>query len=60
MLELPGVGDYGALLRRSKEEAEEFNNLGQGRFLQIPLPVFIATGISLILWALLTIALSAL
>lgn len=31
----------------------EFNNLGQGRFLQIPLPVFIATGISLILWALL-------
>lgn len=32
---------------------EEFNNLGQGRFLQIPLPVFIATAISLILWALL-------
>jgi len=31
----------------------EFNNLGQGRFLQIPLPVFIAAGISLILWALL-------
>ncbi|MEV1129251.1 ABC transporter permease [Agromyces sp. NPDC049794] len=31
----------------------EFNNLGQGRFLQIPLPVFIATAISLILWALL-------
>ncbi|WP_448811243.1 ABC transporter permease [Agromyces bauzanensis] len=31
----------------------EFNYLGQGRFLQIPLPVFIAAGISLILWALL-------
>ena len=28
----------------------EFNNLGQGRFLEIPLPVFIAIGISVILW----------
>jgi ribose transport system permease protein len=27
-----------------------FNNLGQGRFLEIPLPVFIAIGISLVLW----------
>lgn len=28
----------------------EFNFLGQGRFLEIPLPVFIAIGISAILW----------
>ncbi|KAA9108340.1 ABC transporter permease [Microbacterium rhizomatis] len=28
----------------------EFNNLGQGRILQIPLPVFFAIGISVILW----------
>jgi ribose transport system permease protein len=28
----------------------EFNALGQGRFLEIPLPVFIAIGISVILW----------
>lgn len=28
----------------------EFNALGQGRFLEIPLPVFIAVGISVILW----------
>lgn len=31
----------------------EFNNLGQGRVLQIPLPVFIAIAITLILWAVL-------
>jgi ribose transport system permease protein len=31
----------------------EFNNLGQGRLLQIPLPVFIAIAISVILWAVL-------
>jgi ribose transport system permease protein len=28
----------------------EFNNLGQGRFLEIPLPVFIAIAISVVLW----------
>ena len=28
----------------------EFNFLGQGRFLEVPLPVFIAIGISVILW----------
>ncbi len=28
----------------------EFNNLGQGRILQIPLPVFFAIGVLLVLW----------
>lgn len=32
---------------------EEFNNLGQGKFLEIPLPVYIAVTITLILWAFL-------
>ena len=31
----------------------EFNELGQGRFLNIPLPVYIAVVISVIIWALL-------
>ena len=31
----------------------EFNNLGQGRILQIPLPVFIAIALTVILWAVL-------
>lgn len=30
---------------------EAFNNLGQGKFLNVPLPVYIAIAISLILWA---------
>lgn len=31
----------------------EFNNLGQGKLFEIPLPVFFAVGISLILWLVL-------
>jgi ribose transport system permease protein len=31
----------------------EFNELGQGRFLEIPMPVYIAVGISAILWVIL-------
>ncbi|CCH88333.1 Ribose transport system permease protein rbsC [Modestobacter italicus] len=30
-----------------------FNSLGQGRFLNIPVPVYIAIGLSVVLWALL-------
>lgn len=31
----------------------EFTNLGQGRFINVPLPVYIAIGIAVILWAVL-------